>query len=109
MGNYILEGVKSQDSQMISYLRFCLVFGHEPVVNGKGVSDRVLSHYIIWLAASGIQSLRQYVSGGPRLVCEQANDKWKSLHKRIEYKRTLMSLERLFAIPPKRKKPVTCV
>ena len=102
---YALGTHKSHMSQLRAYVKFCLVFGHEPVTQ-TGVTTMILVHYVMWLAASGLKTLRGYVSMGPRVLCESHDAPWETISHRPRLRRMLQSLERMFGVPPKQKHPI---
>ena len=104
---YAESTYKSHLSQVNAYLKFCLAFGHTPVIKNVGISTKVLTHYVVWMTLGGIRSLRGYISMGPRVLCQNSNARWYSISERPKLRRTIMAVERAFRIPPKRKSPIT--
>ena len=104
---YATSTKASQSSQQKAYEKFCAAFGHLPVTGGTGVPTKILCHYAIWLAASGVRSVRNYISMGPRILCENANLPFQEVSKRPKLKRTLKALDRIYGVKIKRKSPVT--
>ena len=46
---YVPETTKQTNTILRTYIRFCIAYGHQPIVKDKGISTEVLIEYAIFL------------------------------------------------------------
>ena len=102
--NFRPQTSKQHQTILMTYIRFCLAYGHEPYTD-KGISTDILIEYVVFLGMSGIKSIGNYISMGPRILCENADATWIPIHLRPKLKRTMKTVNRVYGVSSTTKAP----